>query len=372
MHYFLRIVISLLLVFCFALTCVADAKPIRIAYLEGGSLGEYQRNLVGIIYELNNLELLNLDLPLNQVLFGPQNTFNAQVWDELQRHSHKSQVALAVDGYYSANWNSQERSRLIRQIQERLDQAQDIDVLIAMGTWAGQDVLKLDTKIPIIICDVSDPLGAGIISHITKHNKKNIICIVEPGLYQRHLQIFHDIFKFKRLGITFENTPTGRSMAGYDAIVAKAGELDIEIVTCPDAAYTAPISAMFERRQSCNKLFIKKNVDAIYITYDFDVLGYANQQALLKPLIRAGIPTMTQIGAVDVERGILVGFADTSREEGKFTAHLLRDIYADHALETLARTFVRPLNLAINLTTATRMGWNPPLSFLLIVKQIFH
>lgn len=343
-----------------------SSESLRIAYIEGGNLGDYKRLLYGIVRGFNNLGITKIAFDDNFII----DNIDKDSWVYFSKFNDQGKIKFIKNGYYSADWNQDRRISVIKELQERLDKVKDIDLIIAMGTWAGQDVLKLKTNIPILISCVSDPQEAGIISHIIKNNQKNFLVGLEPGFYERQFEFFYEILKFKKLGIIYENTKTGRSMAAISQITAKAEDLNIDLYTCYDANHDSDLKTLFDRRIYCNRKFVEANVDAVYITYDFSHMGNL-KNASLEPLIISGIPTFSQVGANDVKNGILIGLTDTSFEEGHFYADIIHKILNENPLWNLNLNFYRPLSLSFNVKTASIMGFNPSLPLLLRIDKVF-
>ncbi|MBR4742085.1 MAG: ABC transporter substrate-binding protein, partial [Desulfovibrio sp.] len=91
----------------------------------------------------------------------------------------------------------------------------------------------------------------------------------------------------------------------------------------------------------------------------------------LVPLIDAGLPTFAQSGINIVKCGALLSFLDDSIEEGRAAARLLLGILDGLRPRILPQLFQGSSLLAINLHTATCLGWNPSLEVLLSVDLFY-
>ena len=142
----------------------------------------------------------------------------------------------------------------------RLVQGQDIDLVIAMGTWAGQDMTALGAPVP----PSSRPPPARIVASAQDSGLENMHARVQPERYQRQLRLFHEIVGFRKLGLVYEDSPSGRSYAAVDAVRQIAMEKGFP---CAPATRASGVSA---REATANVLHcyqeLEGRVDAVYVT----------------------------------------------------------------------------------------------------------
>ena len=108
----------------------------RIGYYEGGAYINYPANLRTLVAGLAELGWMR---PLNIPAMSDA-TDSKPVWDYLVKHVNSKYLEFVGDGYWSAQWVTDDRKVLKDQIIRRLNQTDSIDFMIAMGTWAGQDL----------------------------------------------------------------------------------------------------------------------------------------------------------------------------------------------------------------------------------------
>lgn len=65
---------------------------------------------------------------------------------------------------------------------------------------------------------VTSAVAAGIIKSPEDSGYDHIHARVDPTRYERQICVFHDIFEFKKLGVPFEDSITGRSYAAIEKI----------------------------------------------------------------------------------------------------------------------------------------------------------
>jgi len=91
-------------------------------------------------------------------------------------------------------------------ITRRLRERHDIDLIIAMGTWAGQDMAALGAPVPTIVASTSDAVGAHIVASAEDSGLENLHARVQPERYQHQVRLFHEIVPFKALGLVYEDS----------------------------------------------------------------------------------------------------------------------------------------------------------------------
>lgn len=204
------------------LTCPlpASGKTWRVLYVEGGPYTNYQQTLAWTARALARLGLIeNGDVPV------PQNTESSRgMWTWLSENAGGTLTFLA-DGHYSADWDAGARPLIKDAILSRIRERRDVDMVIAMGTWAGLDMTQEDLGVPVFSMSVTDAVAAGIVASAEDSGKDNVHAQLEPGRFRRQLTIFHEIFHFKKLGVPYEDTPEGRQTAAMDEIESTARDL---------------------------------------------------------------------------------------------------------------------------------------------------
>ncbi len=91
------------------------------------------------------------------------------------------------------------------------------------------------------------------------------ILLKTPDRYLRQVSLFHDLIRFKTLGVAYENSFEGRSYASIETIEKLAAERGFNVVSCHTLSDIADRSVANRSVIDCfNKLATK--VDAIYVT----------------------------------------------------------------------------------------------------------
>lgn len=346
----------------------ADGKVWRIIYVEGGPFSDYQRIFQGLALGLEERGLIkNGHVPL------PGDSEDvADMWGWLQRHAGGTRLVFQPDGFYSAAWDSGKREEVRQAILQRIREKKDVDLILAFGTWAGQDMAAQDLPVPVIVSSVTNAVDAGIIPSVEDSGRDNLVAPIEPDRFKRQVLLFHDIFAFRTLGIAYEDTPAGRGSIALNEIEDAAGELGIKLLRCTDTFDIQDTNLASERLLACHKKLAAEGAEAVYLTYNVGLQGTAMRR-VLQPLADARIPTFSQLGVPDVVHGALLSVAQSSAaEEGRFSAGLVDAILKGARPRELSPVFESPVSMALNLFMATLIGWNPPLEVLAAVDEFYQ
>ena len=126
----------------------------------------------------------------------------------------------------------------------------------------------------------------------------------------------------------------------------------------------------YERMRAAMQRLIDAKVDAVYLP--FFLCPNDKFPEFLSMLTSRGIPSFTQAGVDPVERGILLGVAETDMENyGLFEARVIDLVTRGVKPRLLDQRFAQSQGLVINLKTAMQMGWQPPLGLLVSVEDTF-
>lgn len=343
-----------------------NGKKWRIGYYEGGEYVDYQKIFAETINGLMKLGWIE------QAYLPPQKGEQTkQLWNWLATEAKSKYLQFVKDAHYSANWDDKLRINTAAAIIKRLNKKKDIDLMIAMGTWAGQDCANNDHSTPTEVMSASDPLAAGIIKSIEDSGYDHVHAQIDPYRFERQIRVFHDIFGFKKLGICYEDTETGRSYAAIDKVEKVAKERDFQVVrsfTKSDVADTKLAE------ESVKKAFheLVNKVDAIYVTQQGGI-NYRSIPELVEIANANQIPTFSQSGSEEVKYGFLASISQAGfKYIGEYHAEIMAKILNGAKPRELPQLFEEPPKIAINLKTAEVIEFDPPVYILLAADEIFQ
>ncbi|MDH3689605.1 MAG: ABC transporter substrate-binding protein [Gammaproteobacteria bacterium] len=337
----------------------------RIGYYEGGEYIDYQKTFIETIHGLMKLGWIEMkEIPEQQ---GEQ---TAELWNWLSGNAESEYIEFVKDAHYTANWDDDQSKKISDEIVNRLNENKDIDLLIAMGTKAGQDLANDKHDTPTMVLSASDPLSSGIIESVEDSGFDHVHATVDPGRYERQIRVFHEIIGFKKLGVAYEDSVNGRSYAAIDLIEEMAQERGFEIVRC----YTkTDIPDTGEAEQSVVDCFheLAQKVDAIYVTVQQGVTMKSIPE-LVKAANEYQIPTFSQSGSEEVKLGFLVSLSQAGfKYVGEFHAETFAKVFNGARPNDLNQLFEEPPKIAINLKTAEAIGFDPPIVILGAADEIF-
>ena len=197
----------------------------QLAYYEGGDHSNYRDYLVATV---NGLMKLGWIEPVDI----PDFKDTKKLWFWLASNTKSNYVKFIKNNYFSAQWDQNHREREKRAVIQLLNRSENIDLIFAMGTWAGEDLANGEHNTPTFVISASDPVKSGIIKSAENSGHDHLFARVSPQRYEKQIRLFHELVKFKKLGVAYENTKNGRTYAALDSVEKVAKERDFELVSC--------------------------------------------------------------------------------------------------------------------------------------------
>lgn len=345
----------------------ANGQRWRIGYIESGVYSEYPLTLRAVIDGLEHLGWLQLPAPMPGELGGEA------LWHWLGQNAQSDYLQFVTDAYWRpGNFDSEQREPVRNNVLERISTQNDLDLMIAMGTWAGQDMRAIGPPIPTVVTSTSDALSAGIVDSIHDSGLDNLHARVEPERYQRQLRLFHDIAPFESLGIVYENSDAGRTYVALDAITQTSQELGFKVVHCHAVSSNITAEQAVQNALGCYQELADQHVDAVYITSHQGVTQESVVE-IARILREAGIPSFSMSGADDVQRGVLLSLAQANVSYvGLFHAEAIARIFNGALPRQLDQVWIDPAKIALNLETARIIGFDPPIDILLAADEVYE
>lgn len=322
----------------------------RVGYYEGGTYNNYYAYLEATVKGL-------MELGWIEKKAIPTQEDEEALWQWLGNNTKSDYVEFPEDAYYTAGWDEETRKPVRDDVIGRLTKKGDIDLMIAMGTWAGQDLANDEHAIPTLVMSSSDPIRSGIIKSVEDSGHDHVYARVDPGRYERQVRVFHDIIEFEKLGIAYEDTVNGRSYAAIDVVEKVAKERGFEVVRCYTRSDIADKELAGDSVLECFEK-LSKEVDAIYVTAQGGVNAETIPQ-MVRIANENGIPTFSQVGSREVKYGFLLSIsrAEGFQPVGLFMGATIAKIFNGAQPRALNQIFEEAPNLAINLRTAEKVGF---------------
>jgi len=330
----------------------------RIGYYEGGEYFNYQQVLTATVKSLMARGWIKPTMIPPQ-----QGEQTAQLWQWLSYNIESDYIEFVKDAHYSAKWDDNYRPMVKETLIKRLSETNDIDLMLAFGTWAGLDLANNQHHTATLVLSASDPVSAGIIKSVEDSGYSHVNATVEPGRYARQITVFHDITDFKRLGVAYENSPNGRVYAAIDVLEALSKKIGFTIAHCYTKSDISDISQAESSIINCYQK-LAPQVDAIYITEQGGVTA-KSLPVIVQIANKHKIPTFSQVGAQEVRYGVLASLSQANfRYFGEFHAQTMARVFNGAAPNEIPQLFEEPPKMALNLKTAEIIGFTPPLLLL--------
>jgi ABC-type uncharacterized transport system substrate-binding protein len=340
----------------------------RVALYQGGDYGDYSKIFLATVKGLMARGWIEpAEMP------EPHTESTEKIWSWLCNDIKSEYIDFVSDGFYNADWDDTLREDLKKQLFSRVENKKDIDLILAVGTWAAQDVSKAKIKVPGIGISISDPIASGIIKSVEDSGNDYFTARVDPTRDEQQIRIFHDIVGFKRLGIPYENSVDGRSYAAISVIERLAKELDFEIVSAftQETNVSAESIAVESVKTALKKLV--KTADAIYIPVAPNGISPQSIADLVKITNQGRIPTFSQSGSEEVKQGFFMSISQSEfRYVGEFNANSIARILNGAKPGGINQLFEAPPKIAINLKTAEIIGFDLPVDVLVAADEIYQ
>nr|WP_233234219.1 ABC transporter substrate binding protein [Bordetella sp. LUAb4] len=342
-----------------------DGGKWRIGYVASGVHPNYQRTMRVIVDGLQALGWLRI-API------PEGLTDGEIWRFIAANTRSDVLEFVGDGCWIAgNFDNDRRPAMRQAIAYRLREQHDIDLVIAMGTLAGQDMMALGAPVPTIVASTSDAIAANIVKNAKDSGLENLFVHTYPERYARQLRLFHDTVPFKTLGLVYENTREGRVFSAVDAIERLASELGFTLVRCDARAQGLDPDTVTNNVVACYRE-VSAQVDAVYVTTHIGITPL-NVGRVAQVLREAKVPSFSMHGAEDVRNGILMSLAQSDHTAlGLFFAEAIARVFNGAKPRQLRQIWRDPATIALNLETARVIGFDPPVDVLLAADEVYE
>jgi ABC-type uncharacterized transport system substrate-binding protein len=327
----------------------------RIGYYQGGDYIDYSQNLYYMIDSLIEMGWMDFD-DLGEF---KDTEVTKPLWTNISRTSRSNYIEFVEDAFWDSGWNDSLRISAREDCIGRLSTKGDIDLIIAMGTWAGLDLVNDEHSIPTMALTSSDPIGAGIIPSSEDSGFDHVICECDPDRYYRQITLFHEIVEYDSLGVVFEDSPEGRIYGNVKDLRRASEKIGFDLVeVIRDDSPENETMAKENIISGYDEL--SKSVEAVWCGQQFGEQPQFMPE-VLKPLFDRNIRTWGSLGYDSVKRGVLMGAQQHNyAEAGEWYARTLAKILNGALPGNLKQVFELPLDILINMKTAEIIGYEVP------------
>ncbi|MEA2049195.1 MAG: ABC transporter substrate binding protein [Campylobacterota bacterium] len=334
-----------------------------VAYYQGGEYPEYVQVFKAAIKTLSNYGWVE---PIDLKRFKT----SKELWTHLSTNIKSDYLEFRKDLFYSSDWDSEKRNVNIKKIQKRIKIKNDIDLVLAFGTWAGQDLSHNNIDKNTFVLSSNNPVGAKIIKSYKHSGYDYLHTNVDEKKFIKQISLFHKIFNFKKMGVVYHNSDAGKSYAALDDAKKMAKKHNFELLLCA----VTPNQDKSKEKKDLIKCYKKLATlsDAIYLTlnpmYNEEDLKY-----FMTNINNKKIPTFYQGGSLAIENGALMGISnDDFKYIGEFHAKAIIKTLNGALIKDQSMFFEDPNILALNLKTAQTIEWDPSIDIIGITKELYH
>ncbi|MDR3336338.1 MAG: hypothetical protein LBT16_03945 [Treponema sp.] len=333
----------------------------RIAVVISGDYWEYYDNFKGLIEGFSNIGWAD-PVVVPQLV----TSFNSLIlW--LSKTEYSDYVEFPPELFFSLDWGDNNRAvenSLIRRIP-------DADAIIAYGTAAAKMFYQQDSfALPVVADAVSDIVAAGVTLTETDSGKDFFSGKLDPEAFKRQIRLFHEITGFKKLGIAYSDDEYGRVYGAVRDVEAVAAERGFEIVRNTNMTEelnekTVPLYLDAIRN-------VASRSDAVYIGAPNALTEYDIIRDIVGILDEARVPSFAQEGSIRVKDGILFSLASSGMiRSGTYTATKMAHIFGGESPRAQNQIFESIPDVAVNLTTAEKIGFPVPVDIIVNSDEIY-
>lgn len=337
-----------------------DGSPYRIAVFQSGNYWEFDEHFRGLVsgFISNGWASRNITVPEDldiettiKVLgnFSDYIVFPPEYVIDLEWGRNSS----AADMFFS-------------------DEKPDVDLIIALGGVAGMlfDSYK-EYPIPVLMEGITDPIATGVIYSPEDSGKDYVTCRIDPGQYQRQLQLFHDIVGFESLGLVYGDNNDGRLYSAVNDVELVSRRRGFSLVRNTNVkevvALDTPDLYLRALKDICTK------ADAVYLGASTALTEYDIMDEVVKILDDAKIPSFALEGEIRVRQGVMLGISSLETEKiGLYNANKIAAIFYGASPRVLGQVLEGMPSIVFNLDTAHKLNFEVPLSILSSVDKIVY
>ena len=342
-------------------------KAYKVAVFQAGSYSDFQKVFRQTTLALQRNGFINGELIDRNFLLDKNNSFQ-----KMAQKTHGGCIEFVEDGFYDGYWDHDKAKDLADTLKNRIKSSNDISMVWALGTVAGQMLTDSSLNVPVLVMTPTDPESSGIIGPGEFSNKKNIHVQKEMNRYESELRLFYNTFKFKNLGVIIDDNPINQPGQAVPIIRKLSQELKFNLIECKGPVIGDNHAKTQSAFSTCAlNLAANDAVDAVYVPMG-NGASPDNFYYQIKPLIDRKLPIFSQTGENEVQMGALMALSNADLQaSGEFEARVIERIVKGEKPEMISQYYYAPLNLCLNLETARLIDFKPSFDLLIGVDLVF-
>ena len=249
----------------------------------------------------------------------------------------------------------------------------EVDLMITIGSLAGTFLTEEADRLnyDYMVIGIADPISAGIVAGENERVNDRSFAVVDTKRITRQIEAAYEIFKFKSVGVVYEDSEAAYSYSGIGQLKAAAEKYGFEIhERHVKEVYEDDYDRYYsELKQAYAELI--PDIDMLYLTtatIEDDKLPW-----LLEDVIDKGIITVAETSESQAEYGALMHITQSNAyEEGQFVAARILEYAGGAKITDMDMVFEIAPKICLNRTTIKRTGVKLPLEIYLVADKIYE
>ena len=252
----------------------------------------------------------------------PKDAKTKDTWRFLAENMNSKYLSIKTKYFWSSNWNSSRRKHLRKEILTILNN-KEVDLMLTMGTWSGQDLANNQHSTPTLCLESSFPLK----KMFDKNDKipDHLYIPQYPNFLLRQVRLFKKITKFKTLGVAHSSSSEGRFRASLKILKQFNEKENFKLVVVRIIPHEELRSKKNLDKHIKAHEKIAPQIDAMWLTSEF-VDNPETARQVLAPLFKYRIPTWYPHGELGIANGAVFGIIQDPQKKALSYAETIAKI----------------------------------------------
>ena len=343
--------------------CLNNGEKWIIGYYQNGKSQKYNSSLK--IY-LDHLAEMGWLEPVDWTKL-PENSSTKELWFFLAENMHSKYVRIKKKYFWSSEWSLTKRKIIRKQVISRL-QNNEVDLMLVMGTWPGQDLANNLHSTPTLYLESSFPIG-----RLFKEDGKipdHLYLVRDPDFLLRQIRLFRKITKFKTLGVVYVASSEGRFRASLKLLKHFSNEDNFKLVVVRILPHEELNSEARLKEHIKAHEKIAPKIDAMWLTSSF-MDSPETAKLILAPFFKYKVPTWYPHGKQGVANGAVFGVIHNPHKRARHYAEITAKIFNGAKPSNQVRDLSVDNHLAINCAAAKKIDFKIPKTLLGVAKSSY-
>jgi ABC-type uncharacterized transport system substrate-binding protein len=343
--------------------CLNNGKKWKIGYFESGKSMKYSSSLKNYINYLAKTGWADA-IDWKKL---PADSTSKEIWNFLAQNMRSEYIQIDKKYFWSSDWSLSKREKIRKQLIYAL-QRKNVDLMLTMGAWGGQDLANNQHSVPIICLESS--LNIKKLLRRNGEIPENLYFPRNPNFLLRQIRLFRKITKFKTLGVVYVASSEGRFRANLKLLKKLSKEKNFELI----AVRILPHKELNSTERLKNYIQaheqIVKKIDAMWLTSDF-MDNPESASKLLTPFFKYKIPTWYPYGKRGVANGAVFGVIHNPLKRAQHYAAITAKIF--NGVKPASQIKILPIDnhLIINCAAAKKINFKITKSLLSVAEKTY-